>query len=260
MMARSADVSGDRDEPPLLEARALSLRHGSRWLVRALDLQVRRGERWCLVGRNAAGKSTLLRAFAGLPMAGRQGLVLWQGREQSRWSSEGAASARAFMMQQSQDRFSISVRRLIELSVVAPGEVAPDAILAAMDVAHLIDRDAMRLSGGERQRVAIAQCVAQGAKAMLLDEPVSFQDPSHQSLVARWLASASDDDARSRRGFVIASHDVNWVARVATHVLALHGEGDWLAGPVHEVLTPDVLEQVYGCRWRAVGGALLPVD
>jgi iron complex transport system ATP-binding protein len=102
---------------------------------------------------------------------------------------------------------------------------------------------------------------------MLLDEPVSFQDPAHQQRVARWLSgdgpwrasmppeASSPADAGA---WIASAHDPSWIARVATHVLALQGDGEWRAGPANEVLTADVLEQTYGCRWRAVEGAWLP--
>jgi iron complex transport system ATP-binding protein len=106
----------------------------------------------------------------------------------------------------------------------------------------------LQLSGGERQRVALAQCRLQGAPLMLLDEPVSFQDPAHQALVARWLVGQTD------RALVITAHDVNWIAVVATHVLALYGDGDWDSGPAAQMLQRGVLQRAYGCDWRDLGG------
>ena len=79
-----------------------------------------------------------------------------------------------------------------------------------------ITRPVLELSGGERQRVALAQCALQGAP-LLLDDPVAFQDPAHQSRVACWLSSSLPRD----QALVISAHDVNWVARTATHGLAL---------------------------------------
>ena len=89
---------------------------------------------------------------------------------------------------------------------------------------------------------------------MLLDEPVAFQDPAHQMQVARWLATLGD------RCLVFSAHDVNWIAGVATHVLALHGDGRWQAGPVASILDAERLEAVYGCRWRQADGAWLIVE
>jgi iron complex transport system ATP-binding protein len=236
---------------PLLETRALTLTAAGRELVRDLNWQIEPGQRWCVIGRNAAGKSSLLRALAGVGEVGvlQRGDVLWQGRPQRDWPAIDAAALRAFMPQQAVDRFPITVARLLELSVVHPRHDA-HAVLTALDLGALAQRPVLELSGGERQRVALAQCVLQGAPLLLLDEPVAFQDPAHQSLVARWLSSSLPRD----QSLVISAHDVNWIARTATHVLALLPEGACEQGAAEELLEAELLERVYGCAWRDVGG------
>jgi len=239
--------------PATIEAARLTLAAAGRSLVERLDWQARLGERWCVVGRNAAGKSMLLRALAGLSVPQRSGSVSWLGRAQSAWSPADAAAVRAFAPQQAHDRFPLTVRRLLELACCVPGEASIDDVLPALDVAALAGRDVMQLSGGERQRVAIAQCAVQGAPLMLLDEPIAFQDPGHQLLVGRWLASLCG------RCLVFSAHDINWAASVATHVLALLGDGRWEAGTVPQMLTAARLESIFGCRWRQAEGAWLMV-
>jgi len=123
-------------------------------------------------------------------------------------------------------------------------------VLAALDLAALAERAVLELSGGERQRVALAQCVLQGAPLMLLDEPVAFQDPAHQASVARWLTGVLPAD----QALLMSAHDVNWIARTATHVLALLPGGGCEQGSAAALLDGALLERVYGCAWRAVGG------
>ena len=241
--------------PALLATRALTLAAAGRELVRGLDWQVEAGQRWCVIGRNAAGKSTLLRALAGVSEVGvaQRGQVHWQGRPQHDWPATDAAALRAFMPQQVIDRFPISVARLLELSVVRPRHAESEslhAVLAGLDIDALAARPVLELSGGERQRVALAQCALQGAPLLLLDEPVAFQDPAHQSRVARWLSSSLPRD----QALVISAHDVNWIARTATHVLALLPDGQCEQGAAGAMLDAGLLERVYGCGWREVGG------
>jgi iron complex transport system ATP-binding protein len=235
----------------LLLTRALTLAAAGRELVRALDWRIEPGQRWCVIGRNAAGKSTLLRALAGVGdgSVAQRGDVLWQGRAQREWSALDAASLRAFMPQQAIDRFPITVARLLELSIVQPRHEMR-AVLAALDLVALASRPVLELSGGERQRVALAQAVLQGAPLLLLDEPVAFQDPAHQALVARALAALLPCD----HALVISAHDVNWIARTATHVLALLPDGRCEQGAAARLLDAAQLERVYGCVWREVGG------
>ena len=232
-----------------METHALTLVAADRTLVNALDWRVAAGERWCVIGRNAAGKSTLLRALAGIgdPALHRGGEVRWLGRTAAEWPAAGAASVRAFLPQQASDRFPITVRRLLELSLVQPRHDA-SALLAALDASALGERNVLELSGGERQRVALAQCAAQGAPLLLLDEPVAFQDPAHQLQVAHWLATLDE------HALVISAHDVNWIARAATHVLALLPDGRCEQGRADAMLDADRLARVYGCAWRAVDG------
>lgn len=235
----------------LLQTHALQLAATGRTLVNDLHWQVLPGQRWCVIGRNAAGKSTLLRALAGVSEVGvaQRGQVLWQGRAQADWSALDAAALRAFMPQQAVDRFPIHVARLLSLSVVRPRHDTAQ-VLAALDIATLAERPVLALSGGERQRVALAQTVLQGAPLLLLDEPVAFQDPAHQALVARWLTQSLSPEL----ALVISAHDVNWIARTATHVLALLPDGRCEQGPASELINAGLLSQVYGCDWRSVGG------
>ncbi|HEY8975322.1 MAG TPA: ABC transporter ATP-binding protein [Burkholderiaceae bacterium] len=242
---------------PLLEARALTLRAAGRVLVDGLAWRVQAGERWCVIGRNGAGKSLVLRALAGLSVPGRAGELLWQGRPQGDWPAGAAAALRALMPQQPQDRFALTVARVLALSEVATGAPQASELLSALDIATLAGRRVDQLSGGERQRVALAQCAMQGAGLMLLDEPVSFQDPAHQQVVARWLVQAATRESGAR-AWIASAHDPSWIARVATHVLALSGDGGWQAGRVEEILSAPVLERTYGCAWRSVEGAWLP--
>ena len=104
----------------LLETRALTVRAAGRALVDRLDWKVQAGERWCVIGRNGAGKSLVLRALAGLGVPQREGEVLWQGRPQQDWPVGTAATLRALMPQQAQDRFALTVERTAHAEPASP--------------------------------------------------------------------------------------------------------------------------------------------
>lgn len=228
----------------LLQAERLDVRMGTRLLLHHLSMVVQRGERWALLGRNGAGKTTLLRQLAGLggdPLPVRLG-----GVALGSMSPAQLALHRAYLPSQPRDRFGIAVLDAVMLAQHQPSEVDAMDCLQRVDASHLVHRHVLQLSAGERQRVALAQVLAQRTPLLLLDEPVTFQDPAHQGLVARLLSGLSD------KAVVFAAHDVNWVAHVATHVLGLVPGGQWVAGSVDQVLHAQTLQRLYGCAWQRV--------
>lgn len=239
---------------PVLSVQQLSLAAAGRALLQALSFDVQAGERWCVIGRNAAGKSTLLRALAGLPVPLQSGLITLQGDAAALCDPQRAATLRAYLAQQSHDRFELTVQEWLQLHQRASVVQDQAALLAALDVAHLLARPITRLSGGERQRVGLAGVAVQGVALWLLDEPVSFQDPAHQRKVSHWLR------AQARQAIVMSAHDIGWVQHAATHVIAMMDDGQWRAGPLPQVLNEDTLAATYGCGWQCVQGQWLPRD
>jgi iron complex transport system ATP-binding protein len=126
------------------------------------------------------------------------------------------------------------------------GEIVARHLLAALDCAHLTERDVRRLSRGERQRVAIATALAQATPTVLLDEPTAHQDPRHQAWVIEHLLTLDD------RALVATLHDINAAARFATHVLLMSGRGTHRAGTVDEVLQDDALSELFQTRIGSV--------
>ncbi|MDQ7989919.1 MAG: ABC transporter ATP-binding protein [Candidatus Dactylopiibacterium sp.] len=236
-----------------LRLERLSLNAGAsatgRALIRALDLEVRPGERWVLLGPNGAGKSTLLAALAGLltPNAGR---VLLKERALAGWAPAALARERAWCPQFWLDPFPVAAWETVACALLAidprldaaSAEHDARAWLAEFDMAAMADHDVRRLSGGERQRVALASACAQGAPLLLLDEPTSHLDWSHQALLQARLHRWSNDG-----GSVIAAvHDLNLAWSLATHALLLDGRGGAQHGPRASVLQAAPLSAAYG--------------
>jgi iron complex transport system ATP-binding protein len=249
---------------PLLACRDLGLRYGERCLLRGLDLAVHAGERWAIVGPNGAGKTSLLLVLAGArrPDAGA---VELDGRPLAQWNVQELAALRALVADRWIDAFAMSAldcvlagryrldgaasagplarwRAAGATRPAGPGASAEERArgwLRELDCADLAARDVRRLSRGERQRVALAAALAQESALVLLDEPISHQDPRHQMLVLRQLQSCVG------RTFIGALHDLNAAARFATHALLLAGDGTWQAGAAHEVLTCAALSALF---------------
>lgn len=235
-----------------IETVKLGLRAGERLLVEGLDWRVAPGENWCVIGPNGAGKSTLLRTLAGL-RAPDAGSIKLAGKALSSWPLPALARERAYLAQARGDAFAY---RVIEAVLMArhpyhadrywegsDDHTAAEKALRTLDVLHLAQRDVRTLSGGERQRVAIAALLAQETPLLLLDEPANALDLAHQVATTELLARLCREEGRA---VVSVGHDLNLAWSGATHALLLHGDGQWRAGPVREVMCADLLGACLG--------------
>lgn len=237
---------------PFLRTKNLHLQVGQRDLIRSLDWTVKAGECWCVIGRNGAGKSSLLRCIAGLRDY-QGGEIALDGQPLAAWKLESLAKKRAFLPQGRVDAFAYRAIETV-LSARHPyhdthyWESADDQAIALnamqlLDVENLAQRDVRSLSGGERQRVAIAALLAQEATLILLDEPASALDLAHQVSVMHILASACKD---KKQAVVMVSHDLNLSYGVASHVLLMMPDGGYLLGSKDEVMTTENLSLCLG--------------
>lgn len=240
----------------ILETRGLAIGAGQRLLVEGLDWQVGQGEFWCVLGRNGAGKSTLLQAVSGLRAALR-GEVNIAGRPLAALPAPELARLRGMMWQQLVDSFSCTVFDAAAIGRTPwrfghDWDADDDArcvheALARVGMGNRAGDDILNLSGGERQRVAFAAMLVQAPELMLFDEPTAHQDVAQQLLLMRLMRQLSE-----RHAVVASCHDINLVARFATHVLLL-GPGFHRAGSAGDVLTVDHLGQAFGCRFTRSG-------
>lgn len=244
----------------VLHTHDLHVTIGDKHLCSALNLRVEEGEFWCVLGKNGAGKSTLLHTLAGL-RAPQKGSIDLCAQPLDRIRAEHLPHLRGLMMQHQHDAFSSTVLETVmasrypfQTSLAWEGDAdfrAAEAALRRVKMDWAADKDVAHLSGGERQRVALASLLAQDPHLLLLDEPTAHQDASSQLLVMSCVRAAlAEDEASPQLGkaAIAACHDINLVARVATHVLVLGTERYW-AGPIDEVLSVSVLEAAFACRF-----------
>lgn len=231
----------------------LTVRYGAVEAVRNVTLPpIAAGTLTALVGPNAAGKSSLLKAVAGLgpAVSGRvtcggvslHGLPLRDRAEHVRYVPQSyATSVRLPVLN------AVLVARLAGRRGRAPaGELADAAhALDRVGIAHLADKETWALSGGQQQLVALAMGLARPAPALLLDEPTSALDLRHQLFALEVARRAA---VEGEVAVVVAMHDLNLAARHADRVV-LMAEGLVVAdGPPVEVLSSPRCAAAYGVR------------
>jgi len=257
-----------RPDRAVLECSGLAVRVPGRELVRELNTQFLPGTVTAVLGRNGAGKSSLLHVLAGLatPAAGE---VLLAGRPLAAWPRRDLARRLGLLTQSSEDPFpgtsleTALVGRHPHLDFWQWETDADRAVarrcLAEMDLAGLESRDVATLSGGERRRLAIATVLAQDPGVFLLDEPVQQLDPPHEMDVLRRCRALAD----AGRTVVLSLHDPGIAARFADAVLLLFGDGRWRHGTAADSLDEAAVAELYGIavrelRWEG-GRTFVPV-
>lgn len=241
----------------MIEFRSVSVRYARRDepALSDVSLTASRGALTAVVGPNGSGKSTLVRALVGrVPLAG--GSVVVDGRPVGGSDRRALATRVAVVVQREESAFPLRVREYVALGRYphlglfrAPSRADRAAVtesLARTGTAHLIDRAVTELSGGEWQRVRLARAVAQGAQAIVLDEPTTFLDVGHEMGVFELMSRL----AREGRAVLLVSHQLNLVARFADHIVLLHRGQVAARGSPGDVMQASILERVY--QWPLV--------
>ncbi|WP_433077294.1 ABC transporter ATP-binding protein [Dactylosporangium sp. CA-052675] len=235
-----------------LQARGLRLAYGDRVVVDGLDLDVPAGAVTAVVGPNGCGKSTLLRALGRLQRP-RAGEVLLDGRRIERIPTREVARVLGLLPQSPVAPDGLTVADLVmrgrhpHQTWLRQWSAADEAIVAEAlewtDMLGLAGRPVDTLSGGQRQRAWLSMALAQGTEILLLDEPTTYLDLSHQIDVLDLVARLHRERGRT---IVMVLHDLNLAARYADHVVAMRGGAIVAQGGPAEVITPELLSSVFG--------------
>ncbi|MDR1512582.1 MAG: ABC transporter ATP-binding protein [Propionibacteriaceae bacterium] len=241
-----------------LAAQGAVVGYGGPPVVRGVDVAVPDGRITAIVGPNGCGKSTLLRALIRL-LAPTEGHVLLDGEDIHRLPTKDVARRVGLLPQAPIAPAGITVKELVgrgrtpHQRLLRPWSGADTAaVAAALEATNLVaiqDEVVDELSGGQRQRAWIALALAQDTPLMLLDEPTTFLDISHQYEVMDLLHRLNEHDGRT---IVMVVHDLHQAARYAHHVVALRDGRIAAAGPPAEVFTEEVIGHVFDIAARVL--------
>lgn len=244
-------TSGPTHRAPSLEARGLRAGYHGRVVVDGLDLALPRRAVTAVVGANACGKSTLLKTLA-RALRPLGGAVLLDGADVATVPGRRLARSLGMLPQDPVAPEGLCVADLVGRGRHphhglfrrwgADDDAAVAEALAATGTADLADRHVDELSGGQRQRVWIAMALAQDPDVLLLDEPTTFLDLTHQLELLDLLRALNE--ARGTT-VVVVLHDLNLAARYADHLVVMADGAVLAEGPPADVLTPEVLRVAF---------------
>ena len=226
------------------------MRAGAKPLLRNVDFTLQRGKIHVIVGPNGAGKSTLLRVLTGEAHP-TSGSVALDGRNLAEYESSDLARRRAFLPQTSSLTFPFTIREVVEIGRL-PYRESKVATTAAIEKAlekvglwERADEGYLHLSGGEKQRVHLARILAQLGQpensVLILDEPTASLDLTFQHQVF----AIAREWAMNGAAVLLVLHDLNQTMRFAETVTVLKEGMVTGQGTPSEVLTPELIQDVY---------------
>lgn len=235
-------------------------------IVEDLDLDVPAERVTAIIGANGCGKSTLLRGLT-RQLAPRAGSIEVLGRDAARVSARDYARTVALLPQHPVAPEGMTVAQLVargrhpHRGLLGGRSAGDDAAIASAlertDLVELAEREAGTLSGGQRQRAWLALVLAQQTPVVLLDEPTSYLDLSHQVEVLDLVRALPDPRGGGRATVVAVLHELNLAARSADHIVAMAAGRVVAQGTPGEVIVPEVLAEVFGLDADVVADPLL---
>lgn len=240
--------------PSRLRGEQLTLAYGNKTIAESLNVTIPDGHFTAIIGPNGCGKSTLLRTLSRL-MTPASGHVWLDGAQIQQYASKEVARRIGLLAQNATTPGDITVQELVARGRYPhqplftrwrkEDEEAVNKAMRATGISDLALQSVDTLSGGQRQRAWIAMVLAQETAIMLLDEPTTWLDISHQIDLLELLSELNRE-----KGYTLAAvlHDLNQACRYATHLIALRDGRIVAEGAPKEIVTADLIERIYGLR------------
>lgn len=247
----AAGSAGATQAEPALSLKGLAFSYdGKKTVFSGIDLEVRPGEAFVVLGANGAGKSTLLNCMGGM-LTPTRGTVRVFGRPIETYSTNDLARLMGYVPQISNPTFEYTVRDYVVMGraphlglLDVPGKTEydkADEVLERMGITHLADKFCSNISGGERQQAQIARVLVQEAKIVLLDEPTNHLDYGNQLRIVKIV----DSLVKQGLAVVMTSHNPDHAILLNGTVGLLRRDGTMVHGPAAQIVTEESLRSLY---------------
>lgn len=218
-------------------------------VVDDVSFEIPKGKVISLIGPNGAGKSTVLNMISRL-IARDTGQVTLQGKDLSHWKSQDLSKHLAILTQSNHINMKLTVRELVSFGrfpysgsrITGEDSRMIDKAIDYMELKELENRFIDELSGGQRQRAYIAMVIAQDTEYVLLDEPTNNLDIYHATKMMKIVRNLCDELGKT---VILVLHDINYASFYSDYICAFKDGQIVKFGPVKEVMTKEILSQIY---------------
>ncbi|MBO1000135.1 ABC transporter ATP-binding protein [Bacillus sp. SD075] len=236
---------------PAINTQSLSLGYGDKLIINDMNIEIPKGEITVFIGANGCGKSTLLRSVARL-LKPQSGSVLLEGKAISTMSSKDVARKMAILPQSPVAPEGLTVYQLVKQGrypyqswLKQWSSVDEEKVRKAIEATNLTDlkdQAVDELSGGQKQRAWIAMTLAQDTDVILLDEPTTYLDMTHQIEILDLLFDLNEFENRT---IVMVLHDLNLACRYADNLVALKDGAIHAQGRPEDIITTELVQRVF---------------
>lgn len=238
----------------MIEVQSIYFQYHQDWVLQDISFKIERGGFVGMIGPNGSGKTTLLKILYRL-LSPQKGQVLFEDKPLQKMSRSEIAKKIAVVAQENYPLFPFRVEEVVLMgrspylgSLLFEGKKDLEIAQRAMEWTEILplrERYLDELSGGERKRVFIARALAQEPEVILLDEPTANLDIHHQLDFLNLILNLNREKGLT---IILASHDLNLTSEFCDRLILLQKGRIYCVGSPEEVITPENIEKVYGCK------------
>ena len=233
----------------MISIKGLSINIKNKALIKQLNVELKNGEFWAIIGNNGKGKTTLLQTIAGFKPY-YHGSIMVNGEELNSLKVLNKAQSIAFLPQMPEAGLNCTVEQSIaygrypwhkhKLDKKYEDEIIDNAI-ESMQINDIRKQSIQKISGGELRKVEIATILAQNSETILLDEPLNHLDMSFRYKLMSLLKQQSQ-----KKTVIIVTHDIQYVQEYCTNVMLLLNNDQIITGTVRQVMTKANIDKMLG--------------